>query len=102
MRISETIGGHGPVFREVWSPFDSELAKEDEAEIVLQVNDKTLQPRTAGTSRQLTSNCTFVIIESRCEPRSMLKMMFSMRPRHWLWLAECRSGLRCQNLPVVE
>jgi leucyl-tRNA synthetase len=38
--IWEEIGKDGPVFRQSWPAFDAELAKEDEAEIVLQVNGK--------------------------------------------------------------
>ena len=38
--IWEELGKHGPVFRQPWPAFDAELAKEDEAEIVVQVNGK--------------------------------------------------------------
>ncbi len=38
--IWEELGREGPVFRQSWPPFDPELAKEDEAEIVVQVNGK--------------------------------------------------------------
>src|SRR5215472_77743 len=38
--IWEEIGKEGPVFRQSWPAFDSELAKEDEAEVVMQVNGK--------------------------------------------------------------
>src|ERR1700722_6705255 len=38
--IWEELGKEGPVFRQTWPAFDAELAKEDEAEIVLQVNGK--------------------------------------------------------------
>ncbi len=38
--IWEEIGKEGPVFRQPWPAFDPELAKEDEAEIVVQVNGK--------------------------------------------------------------
>jgi leucyl-tRNA synthetase len=38
--IWEEIGREGPVFRQSWPAFDADLAKEDEAEIVLQVNGK--------------------------------------------------------------
>jgi len=36
----EEIGKDGPVFRQPWPSFDPELAQEDEAEIVIQVNGK--------------------------------------------------------------
>jgi len=39
-QIWEELRREGPVFREPWPGFDSELAKEDEAEIVVQVNGK--------------------------------------------------------------
>ena len=38
--IWDELGGQGPVFRQPWPTFDPELAKEDEAEIVVQVNGK--------------------------------------------------------------
>ena len=38
--IWEELGNEGPVFRQPWPSFDAELAKEDEAEIVVQVNGK--------------------------------------------------------------
>jgi len=36
----EELGRTGPVFRQTWPVFDPELAREDEAEIVIQVNGK--------------------------------------------------------------
>src|SRR5664279_3073573 len=38
--IWEELGKEGPVFRQSWPAFDAELAKEDLAEIVVQVNGK--------------------------------------------------------------
>jgi leucyl-tRNA synthetase len=38
--IWEELGHQGPVFRQCWPSFDPELAKEEEAEIVVQVNGK--------------------------------------------------------------
>jgi len=38
--IWEDLGKDGPVFRQPWPAFDPELAKEDLAEIVVQVNGK--------------------------------------------------------------
>ncbi len=38
--IWEELGKEGPVFRQAWPAFDPELAKEEEAEIVVQVNGK--------------------------------------------------------------
>jgi leucyl-tRNA synthetase len=38
--IWEEIGKEEPVFRQSWPVFDAELAKEDEAEVVVQVNGK--------------------------------------------------------------
>jgi leucyl-tRNA synthetase len=38
--IWDELGKEGPVFRQCWPAFDPELAKEDEAEIVVQVNGK--------------------------------------------------------------
>jgi leucyl-tRNA synthetase len=36
----DELGNPGPVFRQSWPAFDPELAQEDEAEIVVQVNGK--------------------------------------------------------------
>jgi leucyl-tRNA synthetase len=36
----ERLGRSGPVFRQAWPAYDEELAKEDAAEVVLQVNGK--------------------------------------------------------------
>src|SRR5687767_14256547 len=38
--IWEELGREGPVFRQPWPAFDPKLAKEDEAEIPVQVNGK--------------------------------------------------------------
>jgi leucyl-tRNA synthetase len=38
--VWEEIGREGPIFRQCWPTFDAELAKEDEAEIIVQVNGK--------------------------------------------------------------
>jgi leucyl-tRNA synthetase len=38
--IWDELGNEGPVFRQCWPTFDPELAKEEEAEIVVQVNGK--------------------------------------------------------------
>jgi leucyl-tRNA synthetase len=38
--IWDELGNPGPVFRQCWPAYDPELAKEDEAEIVVQVNGK--------------------------------------------------------------
>ena len=38
--IWDELGGSGPVFRQSWPTFDAELAKEDEAELPVQVNGK--------------------------------------------------------------
>jgi leucyl-tRNA synthetase len=48
------LGGVGPVFRQPWPPFDPELAKEDLAEIPVQVNGKLRGHIQAsfGSSRQ--------------------------------------------------
>jgi leucyl-tRNA synthetase len=38
--IWEELGREGPVFRQPWPEFDAELARDDEAEIIVQVNGK--------------------------------------------------------------
>ena len=51
----EELGRTGPVFRQPWPSYDSELAREDEAQIVIQVNGK-LRGRMSlpfGTSKDV-------------------------------------------------
>ncbi|MEO8368459.1 MAG: leucine--tRNA ligase [Candidatus Solibacter sp.] len=50
----EELGNEGPVFRQRWPAFDPELAKEDEAEVVIQVNGKLRGRMTAafGTAKE--------------------------------------------------
>jgi leucyl-tRNA synthetase len=52
--IWEEIGNEGPVFRYPWPSFNPELAREDEAEIVVQVNGKLRARMMAafGTSKE--------------------------------------------------
>ncbi|HJZ96877.1 MAG TPA: leucine--tRNA ligase [Candidatus Solibacter sp.] len=52
--IWDELGKQGPVFRQSWPAFDPELAKEDEAEIVVQVNGKVRSRIFApfGTSKE--------------------------------------------------
>jgi leucyl-tRNA synthetase len=52
--IWEEIGREGAVFRQAWPDFDPELAREDEAEIVVQVNGKVRSRITApfGTPKE--------------------------------------------------
>jgi leucyl-tRNA synthetase len=51
--VWEELGNDGPVFRQSWPVFDPELAKDDEAEIVVQVNGKLRTRITApfGTDK---------------------------------------------------
>ena len=50
----ETLGNDGPVFRQSWPKFDEALAKEDFAEVVLQVNGKVRSRLSVpfGTSKE--------------------------------------------------
>jgi leucyl-tRNA synthetase len=52
--IWDELGKEGPVFKEPWPSFDSELAREDQAEIVVQVNGKLRARISAafGTSKE--------------------------------------------------
>ena len=50
----EELGRTGPLFRQTWPAFDAELAREDQAQIVIQVNGK-LRGRISvpfGTSKE--------------------------------------------------
>ena len=52
----EELGREGPVFRQTWPAFDPELAREEEAEMPVQINGK-LRGRIYipfGASRELT------------------------------------------------
>ena len=53
--VWEEIGRTGPVFRQPWPCFDPELAKEEEAEIVIQVNGKVRSRMSAafGTGKDV-------------------------------------------------
>jgi leucyl-tRNA synthetase len=59
--IWDELGREGPVFRQSWPAFDSELAKEDEAEIVVQVNGKVRSRVFApfGTSKEELEKLAF-------------------------------------------
>jgi leucyl-tRNA synthetase len=52
--IWEELGNEGPVFRQAWPAFDAELAKDAEAEIVVQVNGKLRSRISApfGTAKE--------------------------------------------------
>jgi leucyl-tRNA synthetase len=52
--IWDDLGKEGPVFKQSWPVYDPELAKEDEAEVVVQVNGKVRSRIFApfGTSRE--------------------------------------------------
>jgi leucyl-tRNA synthetase len=52
--IWEELGNEGPVFRHAWPAFDPELAKDREAEVVVQVNGKLRSRMTApfGTPKE--------------------------------------------------
>ena len=50
----EELGHEGPIFRQSWPAYDPELAKEDETEIVVQVNGRVRSRMSApfGTSKE--------------------------------------------------
>ena len=50
----ETLGHQGPVFRQAWPAFDPELARQDTAEVVIQVNGKLRSKMTLpfGTTQE--------------------------------------------------
>ena len=50
----EELGKQGPVFRQAWPAYDPDLAKEEEIEVVLQINGKVRSRLTvaAGTPRE--------------------------------------------------
>jgi leucyl-tRNA synthetase len=52
--IWDELGREGPVFRQAWPAFDAELAKEDGAEVVIQINGKLRARMFAafGTSKE--------------------------------------------------
>jgi leucyl-tRNA synthetase len=59
--IWDELGHEGPVFRQPWPPYDPELAKEDGAEIVVQVNGKVRSRIFApfGSSKEYLEKLAF-------------------------------------------
>ena len=59
--IWDELGHEGPVFRQSWPAFDADLAKEEEAEIVVQVNGKVRSRVFApfGTSKEELEKLAF-------------------------------------------
>jgi leucyl-tRNA synthetase len=64
----ERLGRTGPVFRQAWPAYDEELAKEDAAEVVLQVNGKVRGRMAApfGTSQAELEK--MALAESKVQP----------------------------------
>jgi leucyl-tRNA synthetase len=64
----EEQGRPGPVFRQAWPAYDAELAREDEAEVVIQVNGK-LRGRVNvafGTTREALEK--LVLADTKVQP----------------------------------
>jgi leucyl-tRNA synthetase len=59
--IWDELGHEGPVFRQPWPPYDPELAKEDGAEVVVQVNGKVRSRIFApfGSSKEYLEKLAF-------------------------------------------
>jgi leucyl-tRNA synthetase len=66
--IWEELGNDGPVFRHTWPPFDPELAKEDEAEIVVQVNGKLRGRITAPFGTPKDELQTLALADEKAQP----------------------------------
>ena len=111
--IWEELGRQGPVFRETWPAYDPELAKEDLAEVVVQVNGKlrshlqvpfgtpedTVQGERAGRSQ----DPAFYRGKADCEGdrgarppgqyrRSVIAPAVSCRIYCWNTFAKCEPG----------
>jgi leucyl-tRNA synthetase len=73
--IWEELGKPGPVFRHAWPAFDPELAKEEEAEIVVQVNGK-LRARVYapfGTSKERLESLALEKVQSLLAGKQVVK-----------------------------
>jgi leucyl-tRNA synthetase len=77
--IWDELGHEGPVFRQPWPVFDSELAKEDEAEIVVQVNGKVRSRVFApfGTSKEELEKRAFADekVQAQVAGRTLVKIV---------------------------
>ena len=75
--IWEELGREGPVFRQVWPAFDPELAKEEEAEIVVQVNGK-LRARVHapfGTSKESLESLALESVQAQLVGKRVIKVI---------------------------
>jgi len=75
--IWEELGREGPVFRQTWPAFDPELAKEEEAEIVVQVNGK-LRARVYarfGTSKEALESLALEKVQSLISGKQVVKII---------------------------
>jgi leucyl-tRNA synthetase len=75
--IWEELGKPGPVFRQTWPAFDPELAKEEEAEIVVQVNGK-LRARVHapfGTSKERLEALALEKVQSLLAGKQVVKVI---------------------------
>ncbi|HUP02822.1 MAG TPA: leucine--tRNA ligase, partial [Bryobacteraceae bacterium] len=73
--IWDELGGTGPVFRQPWPPFDPELAKEEEAEIVVQINGK-LRARVHapfGTAKERLEELAMEKVQAQLEGKQVVK-----------------------------
>jgi len=75
--IWEELGKEGPVFRQTWPTFDPELAKEDEAEIVVQVNGKLRARLHApfGTSKERLESLAMEQVQSQFAGKQVVKVI---------------------------
>jgi leucyl-tRNA synthetase len=75
--IWEELGKQGPVFRQPWPTFDAELAKEDEAEIVVQVNGK-LRARVHapfGTPKEQLESLALEQVQAQLAGKQIVKLI---------------------------
>jgi leucyl-tRNA synthetase len=75
--IWEELGKPGPVFRQTWPSFDPELAKEEEAEIVVQVNGK-LRARVHapfGAAKESLESLALESVQSLLSGKRVVKLI---------------------------
>jgi leucyl-tRNA synthetase len=75
--IWEELGKQGPVFRQTWPSFDPELAKEEEAEIVVQVNGK-LRARVHapfGTTKESLESLALESVQAQLVGKQVVKLI---------------------------
>jgi len=73
----EELGREGPVFHQTWPSYDPELARDEEAEIVIQVNGKVRSRMSAafGTPRETLEKQAIEKVQSHLDGKQIRKVI---------------------------